>query len=437
MACFNIRDFGAAGDAQANDGPAIQAAIDACHAAGGGMVVVPAGGVYRSGSFRLKSFVNFHIEGGARIIGSERKEDYPNEALRCLIEADGAECIALTGQGTLDGRAKLFMTQELPHIYRGNVWRPRLIGLLRCRNVTVRDLTLKDSANWGLHLAGCEDVVIHGLRIRFDLKVPNCDGIDPDHCRNVRISDCYVEAGDDCIVIKCSPQFAELGPSENITVTGCILKSTSAALKIGTESFGDFRNIIFDSCVVRSSSRGLAIQLRDHGNIENVIFSNMIVETRQFHDDWWGDAEPIYVTAINRAAGAKLGRIRNVRFRNILCRGENGVFISGCPDSAPEGIVLEDVRVEVDKWSKWPGGKHDRRPCAGPGIVEHRTAGFYVERARDVTLRHCRVRWGQTRPEYFGHALEAHRVEGLVLEDFQGDAAHPQRDPATVINDRV
>jgi hypothetical protein len=456
MSTFNISDHGAAGDGVHLDTGTIQRTIDACHAAGGGTVLVPGGKTFLTGTVTLKSHVNFHLEHGARLISATEPADFPNDDLRCLIEARGAHDIALTGGGTIDGRAKLFMAEDLKYIYapRGT-WRPRLIGLVDCRQVTVRDLTLADAANWCLHLVGCEDVVVHGLRILNDLKVPNCDGIDPDHCRNVHISDCHIEAGDDCIVLKTTKEYTRFGPTENITVTGCTLISTSAAIKIGTESTQDFRNLVFDACHIRSSSRGLAIQLRDQGNVENVLFANCTVETRLFEDHWWGKAEPIYVTALHRfqhspdalpawnPTGA-VGRVRKVRFSNILCRGENGAFLAGSPDSPLEDIVLDNVRVEVDKWTKWPGGRHDRRPCDvlgsafrdpkdDPGLLAHPTAGVFIEHARDVLLRDVRVAWGTNRPEYFRHALEAHHVEGLELVRFRGEAAHPDRAAAQLI----
>ncbi len=454
MASYNILDFGAVGDGHSYDTAPLQQAIDRCHEAGGGCVIVPAGGVFLTATFRMKSFVELHLEPGSRIIGGAERADYPNEELRCLVEAYDAQCIAITGMGTIDGRAHLHMVEDLRYIYRGNVWRPRLIGLIRCRQVTVRDMTLVNSANWGLHMTGCEDVVIHGIRILNDLKVPNCDGIDPDHCRNVRISDCHIEAGDDCIVIKNTKEFApplsdhDCGPTENITVTGCTLISTSAAVKIGTESVDDFRNIVFSDCIIKSSSRGLALQLRDQGSIENVIFANMVVETRLFEDHWWGKAEPIYITAIPRFSHSpteplpkwnrqgRLGRIRHVRFSNILCRSENGVFIAGSDSSIIEDVVLDNVRVELDKWSKWPGGVHDRRPCDAlgpafrepgkdPGLTPHPTVGIYCQHARDITLRHTRVVWGENRPDYFRHALYAEKTTNLNLDDFEGEAAHP------------
>ncbi len=458
MPVYNVIDFGAAGDGVQNDARAIQKAVDACHAAGGGTVLVPSGKVFLSGTVVLKSHVNFKVDHGARLLGSPDLADFPNADLRCLIEARGANDIALTGGGTIDGNGKRFIVEDLKYIFQPQPegLRPRLIGLLDCHQVSVRDITLTDSANWCLHLVGCEDVTIHGIRILNDLKMPNCDGIDPDHCRNVRISNCHIRCGDDCIVLKTTQAHRRFGSTENITVTGCTLMSTSAAIKIGSESTQDFRNLVFESCVIRGSSRGLAIQLRDQGCVENVVFANMTVETRLFEDHWWGKAEPIYVTAIPRFRGdpesypewnpsGAVGRIRHIRFSNILCRSENGAFLAGCADSPLEDVVLDNVRLEVDKWTKWPGGRHDYRPCDklgsafrdprnDPGLVEHPTAGVFIEQARDITLRDVRVAWGATCPSPFRHALEAHDVDGLRLADFRGRSAHPDRDEPRLLN---
>ncbi len=492
MSTHDIRTYGATGDGKTLDTRAIQQAIDTAHAAGGGTVLVPAGSVFLTGTFQLKSHVTLHLENGSRLIGSEHRDDYPNPTLRCLIEAFDATSIAITGMGVIDGRAKLHMADDLTYIYepRDLHWRPRLIGLIGCTQDTIRDITLADSANRTQHLTGSQDVVIHGIRILNDLKVPNCDGIDPDHCRNVRISDCHIEAGDDCIVIKNTKEFGSqtgklfsgrcYGPTENITVTNCTLISTSAAVKIGTESVDDFRDIVISNCVIKGSSRGLAIHLRDQGNVENVVISHCVVETRLFEGHWWGCAEPVYITAIHRFSQAgedrpawnpqgRLGQVRHVRVSDLLCRGENGVFIAADPPEAArapatdaeqdspdvallseaadakalryfiEDVVLDNVRVAVKKTSKWPGGKHDRRPCDAlgpafrdpsqdPGLREHTTVGVFVEHARAVTLRQVAVVWDQPvaeRPTYFGAALETMDTPGLVLSDFSGEPAHP------------
>jgi hypothetical protein len=438
MGDFVVTDFGAAGDGTTADTAAIQRAIDACHAQGGGRVVLPAGRTFLSGSIALRARVELHVEPGATLLASGNGDDYTipitSANRRPFISADGADDIAVTGAGVIDGNGRAFVQERLPHIYVMKRRRPKTFLFLGCRRVTFRDVTIRDGASWTVRLSGCEDVVIHGVRIYNDLKLPNSDAIDLDRCRNVRISDCHIESGDDCICLKALAETDGHGPCENVTVTGCTLVSTSAALIIGCECRAPIRNVVFDACVITRSHRGLAVHLSEGCDVENVTFSNMIVETRLFHSKWWGRAEPIYVTAIPWTAETPIGRVQNVRFVNVLCRSENGVFIQGWEPSRVDGILLENVRVELDRWTKLPGGEHDIRPypqdpggpgAVGVGVYAHPTAGFYLKNARDVTLRHCEVVW-QSSPEYFRHAVESHNVEQLVLDDVRGDAAHQQ-----------
>ena len=431
MTTFDVRSFGAVGDGVANDAVAIQKTIDACATAGGGTVLIPAGRTFLTSAICLKSHVNLHVEGGAVLASTHGRHDFPNTS---VIEAHDAEDVAITGTGIIDGRGREFMTAELPHIYRGTDWRPHLIRLFGCRKVTIRDITIRDAAQWALTPIGCDGVLIHGITIRNDLKLPNGDGIDPENCHNVRISDCDIQAADDCICLKSAREWMHYGPCENITVTGCTLTSTSCAIKLGSGIWAGIRNCVFDSCVIKGSNRGLGIQHRDAGFVENIVFSNIIIETRLFHDDWWGKAEPIYITALPREAGKPVGPVRNIRFHNILCRGENGIYLRGCPESRPEGLVFDNVRVEIDKTSKWPGGKHDCRP----GLIdirEHRIAGVYAQCVRDLTLRNVEVAWGRNRPDYFGHAVETHAVAGLRMEGLRGEAAFPERDRPVLHDD--
>jgi len=444
MPTYSILDYGATGDGKTNDTAAIQKAIDACTAAGGGRVLVPAGGkTYRSGTFALKSNVELYIERGAVIQASGDWADYKpllnvgalaGGAVRAevpdssaLVTAQGAENVAIRGGGVIDGGGRLFIQQDLGYIYVMPRERPFTLFLIGCTNLTIQDIVLRDGALWTLRLSGCQDVLIHGIRIQNDLKLPNNDGIDLDRCRNVRISDCHIVSGDDCICLKTCEETAQYGPCENITVTGCTLVSTSSALILGAECRSPIRNVVFDSCVVQSSHRGLAIHLSEENDIENVLFSNMIVETRIFHERWWGRGEPIYITAIPWDEERKIGHVRHVRFSNVLCRSENGVFIQGWEPGLVEDILLENVRIQMEKWSKWPGGRQDLRPCPGEGLPEHPTAGVFIKNAQEVTLRNCQVTWGTNPPAYFRHALEAHGVAGLTLENFQGHAAHPEK----------
>jgi polygalacturonase len=405
-----------------DDAPSIQDAIDRCHAAGGGRVVLPAGAVFTSGPLRLRSGVELHLAKTALLRVNLDRSVWPAKGRSYLVSAEDAENIAITGPGTIDGQGRQLMAKLGDHIHKPGPWRPGIVGLLRCRQVRMQDLVIRDGPHWTVHFIGCDGVLAERLTIRNDRRIPNCDGIDPDHCRNVVIRNCDIEAGDDCIVIKNTRPYADLGPTENIRVENCDLKSTSAALKIGTESVSDFRNIVFDRCRIRDSSRGLVIQLRDEGTVENVVFSNMTVETRLFYEAWWGRAEPIHVSAFARKADGKLGQIRNVRFENIEARSENGVYLSGCDGSRPEGIAFDRVRVRIDKWTDWPGGQHDRRPCAMEGLVPHPTAGFYCAQAESVSLRNCRVCWAGRPQQHDGAALDVAAIGRLTVEGFEGNA---------------
>lgn len=423
---YDVVDFGARGDGRTNDAAAIQAAIDRCTRDGGGTVLVPSGGRFLTGTFELRSKVHLLVDTGAEILASLEPEHYREGT---LILAKGAHDLTLSGRGTIDAQGRRFMREELPYIFRPGPWRPRMMVLENCRNLRLRDLTLRESALWTVHLAGCQDVAIDALSILNDRKIPNCDGIALDSSKNVRISDCHIEAGDDCIVLKTLRQYARYGACENVTVRGCTLQSTSAALKIGTETVNDIRDVIFSDCVVRDSSRGLGIMLRDEGTVENILFSNLTVETRYPDPDWWGVAEPIHISALPRTAGQKVGRVRNVRFSNILCRGENGVVLHGSAESVPEDILLENVKVRLEKWSSFAGGKQDLRPSDRLGVSTRPTAGIYARRLRDLVLHRCSVEWGEPRPPYFGSALEIQEVEGVENHYFRERSVPPELSP--------
>ena len=425
-AVFSPADFGAAFSPAVNDAAAIQRAIDAAFAAGGGTVAIPAGRTMMSGSIELKSNVTLDLGPGSRLVGRTQKADYPDSI---FIKARHAANVAITGSGTIDGRGLEFLGKEGPFIYEKKDWRPRLILLEDCRHVIVSDVNLKDAAFWSLHLAGCEDVSIHGISIRNSLKAPNCDGIDPDHSRNVRITDCSIECGDDAIVVKTSREFAQYGPCENIVVSGCVLTTHDCALKIGSETVGAIRNVVFSDCIVNECCRGIGIMMRDEGSVENIVAHDIVIRSQLYFpvpNGWWGASEAIYVNAHPRVPGAKLGRLRTLRFSHIVASGEAGVFIQGSAECAPEDIVLDGVTLDIAKTTDWPS-RFDLRPPEELGVEEKGVviAGIHIQDARQVTLRDCLVRWGPNPPASYGPALRTERVEGLHVENFQGSDAHP------------
>ncbi|MEV0847368.1 glycosyl hydrolase family 28 protein [Streptomyces sp. NPDC049954] len=444
MTTVNIRDFGAVGDGIVNDAAAVQRAVDACSEQGGGRVLVPSGSVFKIGSVMLKDNVELHLERGAVLDGSEDPADYTerfrvsalssgemrddSDDAMILIGAKDAKNIAITGAGEIRGGGRHFIQSDTGYIYRCPNARPFTVFFIHCQDVTLRDTTYSDAGLWCIRLTGVDRALIHGVRVDTDLKYPNADGIDLDRCRQVRISDCEISSGDDAISLKTCEEFPEYGPTEDIVITNCTLQSTSSAIVVGVDAVADIRNVVVSNCVIRSSHRGLSVNLGQEGDFENILFSDCVVETRHFADDWWGHGEPIYVTAF--PWHDKVGKMRNVRFRNILARSENGVYIAGYEAGLVKGVVLDGVRVELDRWTSWPGGEYDRRPFeSGEEIYQHPTSGFHIDTAEDITLRDCEVVWG-SRPDNFAHAVEAVDVSGLRIEGLRGEAAHPERDEA-------
>ena len=447
MSRIDVRDHGATGDGTSLDTSAIQAAVDACSASGGGTVVLPAGGTYLSGTITLASHVEFHVERGAVLQGSGDWADYtgrlPVSALSSgslseesaeagmLVTALDADQVAITGGGIIDGAGRHFVTGDDGTIYSMPDERPFTVFLRHCTNVTVRDVTLRDGALWTLRLSGCQDVHVHGIRIRNDLKTPNSDGIDLDRCRDVRISDCDIVAGDDGISLKTCEEFPGWGATENVVVSNCTITSTSSALVVGVDAVEPIRNVVFTGCVIRSSNRAMSVNLGQAGDFDNILFSHIICETRLFGERWWGRGEPVYVAV--RPWQGRVGRLRNVRFVDILARSENGIVVYGASPEHITGLVFRDVRLELDRWTGWPGNRQDLRPSPTLGIRDHPTSGIFVENATDVTVRDCEVVWGgRADPEQFRHVLETHAVRGLVVDGLRGESTDPARWPAVV-----
>jgi polygalacturonase len=421
---FTPLGFGAVGDGKANDAAALQKAVDAAAALpGGGTVIIPAGRSFLCGSFELKSHVTLRLEPGSRLIASLEQSDYSEPV---LLRARGAQDIAIEGTGTIEGQGEAFMISKRPYIYRPKAFRPKLVMLDECRQVRLTGFTLHDAPRFTVQLRGCDDVAIQGIAIVNNLEIPNCDGIDPVSSRNVRISDCTIQTGDDCVAVSSGSEGSSLGPSENITVSRCLLTSQDSALKIGSGTEGAVRNIVFTDCTVKLALRGVDIMARDAGDVENVVARNLVIQTQLFAQPWWGSSEAVYITAIPRDAGTKIGHVRHVQITNVVASGEAGVFIRGTPAAPIEDVRLDGVKLTIAKVTAWPS-RIDLRPAVGwHGPLEKDVviAAFDLQDARGITLHNCEVHWGPNPPPQFGPLIQAVRVTGLRTEDVRGADAH-------------
>ena len=442
--------YGAAGDGATLDSAAFQRAIDEAAAyAGKAQVLVRGGHKYLIGTIELKGSIDFHLADDAELLVSTRREDYRgglpgsvagdtmSAALGAVIMATGAQGLTISGTGSLQGRAKEFMTRydEAGQWWIPGPFRPKMFVLTGCKDLHVRDITFAEAPNWGLHMLGCDGVLVDNVKVRNLLDVPNCDGIDPDHSRNVEIRNCNITAGDDGVVIKCSRQPIDYGEAASIHVHDCVIETQDAGLKIGTETTSDIHDIIFERCQIKTSSRGLCIQLRDEGNIHDIIFRDITFTSRFYADPWWGRGEAISFTAIPRTATSKVGSLHNITVQNITGTAENSVRVCGSAASRVHDITLDRVAVTLARTTQFKGNLFDNRPTTAiPAIEPHDTPGFSIEQADNVTLRNCSVAWGANPPEAFSYAVEAVDTTGLKIEGLTGGPAHASLGKAVSIS---
>ncbi len=430
---FDVGDYGARGDGVTLDTTAIQRAIDEAAAHGtGARVLVRGGKKYLIGTLELKGNIDFHLADDAELLVSDDPAQYRGAA---VLAANGAEGLKITGTGNINGRARQFMTgYDKPNEWwLPKPFRPKMFVLTACKGLEIRGISFSEAPEWGLHMVGCEQVLVDGLRIRNLLDVPNCDGIDPDHCRDVEIRNCDIVCGDDAIVVKSTRQQRDFGACSGIRVHDCVIQTQDCGVKIGTETIQDIHDVVFERCEIRSSSRGIGIQLRDEGDVYDIAFRDIRLVSRYHSDPWWGRGEAISLTAHPRTPNGRLGKLHGVTIRNVTARAENSVRVCGSPESPIADVTLENVGVTMERWTQYTGGVWDNRPEPGSGIEPHPTPAFGLRHARDIRITGCSVKWGREAPSYFSYALEAQQVIRLALTRFSGTAAHPDRDPDLMI----
>jgi polygalacturonase len=394
----------------------LQSKINQCHERGGGVIQIPAGD-HEIGSIELKSGVRIYLPEGARLVGVPDLDAYPtlaptvNEStdIRALIHAENASDIGITGPGIIDGGAnRRLLGKEIAK----EPPRPELIFLKNCRNVDIRDVHLTNASFWTLHLMHCEDVLIDRITIRNRKDRINTDGIDPDGCKRVRITRCHITTGDDCIVLKST----EGEDCEDILVSDCVLETHCAALKLGTESFGDIRNVQFDKCTIRGSRMAFGIFLKDGGTYETIQVSDLNIEDNTEF--------PLFIDSTPRFHGeSKDGLIREVTLSNIKIKSPGRLFANGSPDHPIEGLRLENIdwtltgHLELGTKGKPPGSVRFRMD---PDRIPHEAAKaqFTLANIKGLSMEGIRILESRNpdmpdRALYYRHNVEPFSQQGI------------------------
>lgn len=453
MVEYYVRKYGAKGNAKDDDAPYIQAAIDDCAANGGGKVVCEPG-TYLCSAIVLKSNIHLYLEMGCTIVSALDGNLY-NKGKAALIEAKNAENIAISGFGAIDGRSHLVYyddnqddLHEAPYDYPEGTFRPRTTMFENIHNLVIENITIKDSVLWTLHFAGCNYVTVSGVKILNDLHSNNNDGIDPDCCKNVVISDCIIRGGDDSVVIKTTKEMTQkYGSCENIVVNNCIFKTKSAGLKIGTETWGDIRNIMMSNCMIEECGRAVSISARDGATIENIIINNITAVCRAYsackdgkhigagYPYWWGKGEGVYISNTPRDhSNLNSGVIRQVSLSNMKIDCESSFFVSGSKNGRIDDIELRDSKLLLRRIGTQEPGWFDYRPSPKE-LRRHDIPGIYVKCARNIALKDVAVDFVD-KAGAWSEVVWLEDVENALLDRVAGEPARKDLPALRTINVR-
>jgi len=385
---FLITDLGAKGDGKTNNTEAFKKAIEACSAAGGGHVIVPAGN-FVTGAIYLKSNVDLHLQDNAVISFSYDTHDYPV----VLTRWEGSDCmnyspqiyaykeqnIAVTGTGTLNGGGSdehwwswkgstrfgwheglpnQLKARDMLHVMthqgvdprkrifgEGSYLRPNMFAPYQCQNIAISGVKMINSPMWFISPVMCDNVTIEGVDIKAE--GPNTDGCDPDACKNVLIKNCVFDTGDDCIALKSGRD--EDGrnngrPAENHIIEGCQMRNGHGGITIGSEIAGGARNIFAINCTLSSPNLNLILRFKTSslrgGTIENIFFKDIKAGT-------YNDAA-LGFDMFYEEPGNYIPTIRNIWVENLTVAngGKNGIVVHAYKESPVQDLHLINCSID-------------------------------------------------------------------------------------------
>lgn len=432
---YNVLNYGAKNDSSKLATLSIDQAITAASKAGGGTVYFPAG-KYLTGSIHLKSNITILIDAGAELHFSNNFNDYlPMVETRYegvdvtsfspLFYAYKAENIAIMGRGIIDGHGKkwwdyvegfkdnqprnkwqllfdslnknITMPEDAKQMKRGFL-RPPFIQPMYCKNILIEGISIRNSPFWTVNPEFCENVTVHAVTIK-NPHSPNTDGINPESCKYVHISNCHISVGDDCITIKSgkdAPGRAKAQPAEDYTITNCTMLSGHGGVVIGSEMSGGVKKIIISNCVFDGTDRGIRIKTsRGRGGVvedirvDNIIMRN-ISEQAIVLDMQYDKSLPAPVSE-------RTPQFKNIHFSNIIAQAKNAGLINGLEEMPVENITFSNMQLDTEN-------------------------GFVIRQARNIEFHQVNI------TTQMGAALKTENVKGLEIDGvktFRPIAASP------------
>jgi len=380
---FNVLNFGAKNDSSLLATTAIQKAIATASKSGGGTVYFPPG-KYLTGPIHLKSNITIFIDAGAELHFSSNFDDYlPMVESRYegvdvtsfspLFYANQVENISIIGRGLIEGHGKKWwdfvegykegqvrskwqlefdrqnkniLLPDDPRQMKRGFLRPPFIQFMHCKNILIQGITIRNSPFWTINPQFCDNLTVHAVTIiNPPRNAPNTDGINPESCTNVRISDCHISVGDDCITIKSgkdSPGRTKNRPAENYTITNCTMLAGHGGVVIGSEMSAGVRNIAISNCIFDGTDRGIRIKsARGWGGVvEDIRVSNVIMRNIKKQAIVL-DLE--YAKVPEEPVSERTPRFRNIRFSNITAYTNEAIYMNGLKEMPIEEISINDA----------------------------------------------------------------------------------------------
>jgi polygalacturonase len=425
---YNIQELGADVTGKKKCSELINKTIEKASAEGGGTLYFPAG-EYLTGPIYMKSNITLDIESGALIRFSDDFEDYlPFIKVRWegvfmnsfapLINARQAENITITGRGTLEGQGQKWwdtqraITSEIrekgdianpndlqrqwekankdlavsdyyKNTLKRRFFRPPFIQFLECKNITIDGITIRNSPFWTINPEGCDNLLVHGVTIKNPEAGPNTDGINPSSCSNVRISDCFISVGDDCVTIKSGRdadgrQYGK--PCENITITNCVMLSGHGGVVIGSEMSGGVKKITISNCVFDGTDAGIRLKAsRGRGGVveeirvDNIVMNN--IQKNAFIFDLFYDKNSQLEPVSERTPVFRNIHLSNITGNNVKKVG----YITGIEEMPIEEISFSNINMVAENGFTAKTAKN----------IQFHNVDFAVAKGAGIALTDC------------------------------------------------